>query len=67
MTGDWRHKLDCPNCTGVQAVPVDVVPDCERINAEAVCPECHNRWDVEVELWQYFAIEPDLPSRAADR
>ena len=66
MPGDWG-KLDCPDCGCPHPPPERATVECESVTADLICPSCHRGWEVTVELWRYYGIERELPSRAEDR
>ena len=66
MTGNWGN-LDCPGCGNAHPPPDSAASDCEFLTADLLCPECHRGWEIRVELWRYYGIQPELPSREEDR
>jgi hypothetical protein len=66
MPGNWGN-LDCPHCGCIHPPPELASTDCEAVIAEVICPSCHKGWEVRVELWRYYDIPEQLPSREEDR
>ena len=66
MPGDWGI-LDCPHCGFTHPPPQGVTTDTEKLTADLVCPNCHKGWEHEVELWRYYGVQRELPSREEDR
>ena len=66
MPGNWGN-LDCPGCGRTQAAPEHVITECDAVIADLTCPNCHRGWQVRVELWRYYGIPEELPSREQDR
>jgi hypothetical protein len=66
MPGDWG-SLDCPGCGATQPPPEGAVSECDALIANMVCSRCWTRWQVRVELWRYYGVAEELPSREADR
>ena len=66
MTGNWG-KLECPHCGEPHPPPARAACECEELIADLVCPRCHKGWEVRVELWRYWGIKQELPSRSEDR
>ena len=65
MSGNWG-KLECPDC-GHQVPPQGAASDCEGLILDLVCPQCRHDFEIRVELWRYYGIVPELPSREDDR
>ena len=65
MPGNWQN-LDCPSCGNTHPTPERASTDCDDVFADLVCPMCHRGWEVRVELWRYYGIQPELPSREED-
>jgi hypothetical protein len=66
MPGNWGN-LDCPDCGCTHATPAGVTAECEELVAELVCPECGKGCELRVELWRYYGVAEELPSREDDR
>lgn len=66
MSGDWG-RLECPYCGTAHPPPEGAASDCEALILDLLCPACHRGFEVRVELWRYFGIERELPSRQEDR
>jgi hypothetical protein len=66
MPGNWGN-LDCPNCGYTHPPPESAATECDAVVADLICPECHRGWEVRVELWRYYGIQEELPSREEDR
>jgi hypothetical protein len=67
MPGNWGN-LDCPQCGNPHPAPEHASStECHAVIADLVCPECHHGWELRVELWRYFGIDPALPSPEEDR
>ena len=66
MPGIWEN-LDCPNCGCTHPPPERAATECDAVVADLVCPSCHRRRELRVELWRYYGIQEELPSREADR
>jgi hypothetical protein len=66
MSGFWG-SLDCPNCGHTHPPPAAPACDCDHLIADLICPQCHRGWELKVELWRYYGIQAELPSREQDR
>jgi hypothetical protein len=66
MPGNWGN-LDCPGCGQAHAAPKNPGTECEALTADLVCADCGKGWQIRVELWDYYGIEKELPSRKDDR
>jgi hypothetical protein len=66
MPGNWGN-LDCPDCGRTQPPPELASTDCEAVTGEVICPDCDKSREVRVELWRYYDIQEQLPSREEDR
>jgi hypothetical protein len=66
MPGNWGN-LECPNCGCTHPPPDAADTECDQVIADLICPQCHHGWEVTVELWRYYGIQPELPSREDDR
>jgi len=47
--------------------PESAATECEAVVADLTCPHCHRGWERRVELWRYYGIQEELPSREEDR
>lgn len=66
MPGNWGN-LDCPNCGCIHPPPEVASTDCDAVIADLICPSCHEGREVRVELWRFYDIQEQLPSREEDR
>lgn len=66
MPGNWGN-LDCPKCRHTHPVPERATSECEAVIADLICPKCRHGWEVRVELWRYYGVPEELPSREEDR
>jgi hypothetical protein len=66
MPGNWGY-LDCPNCGCPHPPSEGAATECDAVVADLICSHCHRGWEVRVELWRYYGIQEELPSREEDR
>ena len=66
MPGTWGN-LYCPGCGHTHGPPERVTTECDALVADLHCPECQRDWEARVELWRYYGIPEELPSREQDR
>jgi transcription elongation factor Elf1 len=66
MPGNWG-RLDCPSCGHTHPPPERASSECDAVIADLICPNCGQGWEVRVELWRYYGIQEELPSREQDR
>ena len=68
MSGDWGN-LACPRC-GAMHQPPDTrsaTNDDEWIFVRLVCDSCGAEWEHRVEIYRYYGVPEQLPSREEDR
>jgi len=68
VRGDWG-SLECPHC-GAGQPPPDAraaTNDDEWLFVALTCARCGGEWEHRVEIWRYYGVPEELPSREEDR